>query len=177
MSDTRYSLPAVLLHWVQAILVVWLLWLGWTMTELPKGPARGAAYGLHKSLGLLVLCLTFARLAWRWHCPPPPAAGDLRSQALARRVHQLLYGFLLLAPLCGYLTSAFTANPVKFFGLELPRLFAPDEGLNAQIKQLHLFFVWSGAGLIVLHLAGALRHALAGERLIARMLPFGPFRK
>ena len=36
MNRQRYTLPAMALHWGQAVLVVWLLWLGWTMTDLPK---------------------------------------------------------------------------------------------------------------------------------------------
>ena len=65
MSPVRYTLPAMALHWAQAILVIWLLWLGWTMVDLPKGAERSAAYSLHKSLGLLVLVLTVLRLGWR----------------------------------------------------------------------------------------------------------------
>ena len=34
MSGQRYTLPAIVLHWAQAIVVVWLLWLGWTMVPL-----------------------------------------------------------------------------------------------------------------------------------------------
>ena len=40
MNNQRYTLPAIALHWGQAVLVVWLLWLGWTMTDLPKGAER-----------------------------------------------------------------------------------------------------------------------------------------
>jgi len=65
MSPVRYTLQAMALHWAQAILVIWLLWLGWTMVDLPKGAERSAAYSLHKSLGLLVLVLTVLRLGWR----------------------------------------------------------------------------------------------------------------
>jgi len=69
--NERYTWPAILLHWLEALLVVWLLWLGWTMVDLPKGAERSAAYGLHKSLGLLVLLATLLRLAWRAGHPPP----------------------------------------------------------------------------------------------------------
>ena len=72
MSQLRYSLPAIALHWVQAAVILWLLWLGWTMTDLPKGAERSAAYGLHKSLGLAMLLVVVVRLAWRRRQPPPP---------------------------------------------------------------------------------------------------------
>jgi cytochrome b561 len=169
----RYSLPAITLHWVQAILIVWLLWLGWTMIDLPKGAERSAAYGLHKSLGLLALLLVVTRLAWRGRHPAPPsplpAAGW--QAGLARATHVGLYVFLLLAPLAGFLASSFTPFAIKFFGIELPRISGPDEGLNALFKQIHLLAVWGGAGLIVLHLAGTLKHVLLRDGTLTRMLP------
>lgn len=171
MSGQRYTWQSMLLHWVQAALVLWLLWLGWTMVDLPKGPGRGAAYGLHKSLGLLVLLLSLARLLWRRRHPAPPALGGGWEAKLAKGVHHGLYAFLLLAPLAGFLTSAFTPNPIKFFGLELPRLFAPDDGLNGFFKQCHWVLVWTGALLVVLHVVGAMKHALSRDGTMQRMLP------
>lgn len=171
MSQPRYTLTAMALHWGQAILIVWLLWLGWTMTDLPKGAERSAAYGLHKSLGLLALLLVGLRLAWRARHPAPPAIGQGREAFLAKSVHGGLYVFLLLAPLAGYLASAFTPYAVKFFGIELPKLFPADESLNALFKQLHLIVVWGGAGLIALHLLGALKHFFLRDGTLRRMLP------
>ncbi len=177
MSAARYTLPAILLHWAQAILIVWLLWLGWTMTDLPKGAERSAAYGLHKSLGLLALLLVAIRLGWRRFHPPPPSPLQGPLAKVASATHLALYAFLLLAPLAGYLASAFTPYPVKFFGHELPRLFAADEGLNAAFKQLHVLLVWSGAALILLHLAGTLKHLLLRDGTLQRMLPGALLRK
>lgn len=167
----RYTLPAIALHWVQAGVVLYLLWLGWTMVDLPKGAERSAAYGLHKSLGLLALGLLALRLAWRAGHPPPPSLQQGGEKRLATAVHHLLYAFLLLAPLAGYLASAFGPYPVKFFGVELPRIGGPDPELNALCKQAHVIFVWSGAGLVALHVAGALRHALRRDGTLGRMLP------
>ena len=76
MSIQRYSLPAIILHWTQAVVVIWLLWLGWTMLDLPKGAERSAAYGLHKSLGLLALFLVLVRLGWRSRSPAPVLQGS-----------------------------------------------------------------------------------------------------
>lgn len=170
-TNERYTLPAMALHWLQAGLVLWLLWLGWTMVDLPKGAERSAAYTLHKSLGLLVLLTTLLRLSWRLRHPAPPSSLPVSQARLAGAVHIGLYAFLLLAPLAGYLASAFTPYAIKFFGMELPRLAAPDASLNATFKLLHEAFVWGGAGLIALHVAGALKHALAGDGTLGRMLP------
>lgn len=175
MTAARYTLPAIALHWLETLLVLWLLWLGWTMVDLPKGAERSAAYGLHKSLGLLVLLATLLRLTWRARHPAPPPS-DRRFARLAGVVHAGLYAFLLLAPLAGYLASAHTTFAVKFFGIELPRLFAPDEALNALFKLAHKAMVWGGAALIGLHVAAAVKHGLRRDGSLQRMLPGRLFR-
>lgn len=171
MSVARYSLPAIVLHWAQALIVLWLLWLGWTMIDLPKGAERSAAYGLHKSLGLLALLLVVVRLGWRRRSPAPAPLGSGWELTVAQVTHRLLYVFLLVAPLAGYLASSFTPYPLKFFGFEILKAGWPDEGFNAAFKFVHQVAVWGGAGLIGLHIAGALKHAIKRDGTLRRMLP------
>jgi len=171
MSTQRYSLPAMALHWAQAIIVIWLLWLGWSMVDLPKGAGRSAAYNLHKSLGLLTFLLVMLRLAWRHRQPGPALTVGGYEARLARLTHGLLYLFLILAPLAGYLASSFTPYAIKLFGLEIPKAGWPDESLNALFKSVHVFAVWSGAGLILLHIAGAVKHGFGRRGVLFRMLP------
>ncbi len=176
MSGERYTLPAIALHWVQAVVVIWLLWLGWTMVDLPKGAERSAAYGLHKSLGLLALLLIVARLAWRRGHPAPKLLARGWEAKLATAVHHALYGLLLLAPLAGFLASSFTPYAIKFFAIELPKMGWPDEALNGVFKLAHVAFVWGLAGLIALHIAGGLKHALLRDGTLQRMLPGWPLK-
>jgi cytochrome b561 len=177
MSTQRYTLPAMALHWIQAVLVLWLLWLGWTMTDLPKGAERSAAYGLHKSLGLLMLLLVAIRLIWRARHPAPAAVSTGWESKVATGTHHLLYVFLVMAPLAGYLASSFTPYAIKFFGLEIPKAGWPDESMNGTFKLLHQAFVWGGAALIALHVAGALKHLLKKDGTVQRMLPGSLFNK
>lgn len=171
MNVQRYSLPAILLHWVQAGIVLWLLWRGWSMIDLPKGAERTAAYGLHKSLGLFALGLVVIRLGWRrMHRPPALSIGGWEAR-LASLTHRALYVFLLVTPLAGYFASSFSTYPLKFFGIEVPKVGWPDESINELFKWLHIIFAWGGAGLVVLHVAGALKHAFNGDGTWQRMLP------
>lgn len=176
MNIQRYTLPAIVLHWVQAIVVLWLLWLGLTMVDLPKGAERSAAYGLHKSLGLVALLLIIARIAWRRGHPAPRQVATGWEAQLATATHHALYALLLLAPLAGFLASSFTPYAIKFFGIELPKLGWPDESLNGIFKVAHLGFVWGIGGLVALHVAGALKHMLKKDGTLQRMLPGGLFR-
>ena len=64
-GDGQYTRTAILLHWiVAALLIVQFAW-GWGMQEIPKTPPglRAGAFNLHKSVGLVLLALTFVRLA------------------------------------------------------------------------------------------------------------------
>lgn len=174
MIAKRYTMPAIVLHWIQAALIVWLLWLGWTMVDLPKGaPARSAAFNLHKSLGLVVLLLAFVRVGWRHSNAPPPSGMVGWEERVARFTHGFLYAFVFIAPIAGFVGSTFTKYGVKFFGIELPRFWAENEALVAVFREIHEGAVWAGAALIALHIAGALRHGFGEGSAIARMLPWG----
>lgn len=173
MNVERYSVPAIVLHWLQAAIVFGLLWLGWTMVDLPKGAERTALYGLHKSIGLLALLLVVIRLAWRRLRPAPAPLNEGWELKAARLTHLLLYIFLIGAPLSAYLASSFGSYPLKFFGFEVIKAGWPDEPLHAVFKLAHQVFVWGGAGLVVLHAVGALKHAAKGDGTMRRMLPWG----
>ncbi len=175
-GQRRYALPIIVLHWLQAAIVIWLFWLGWTMVDLPKGAERSAAYSLHKSLGLLTLLIVAVRVLFRRRYGALPPVAEGWEKKLAVGTHHGLYFFLLMAPLAGYLASSFTPYAVRFFGFELPKAGWPDESLNGIFKLLHQIFVWGGAGLIALHVAGALKHALKNDGILQRMLPGGLFR-
>lgn len=171
MSKGRYTGPAILFHWLQAALILWLLWLGWTMVDLPKGAERSAAYGLHKSLGLVALLLVAMRILWRRRSPAPPALLEGWQARVAATTHAALYVLLVAAPVAGFLASSFTPYAIKFFGIALPRLAAPDEGLNSLFRQVHLVLVWVLAGLAAVHMASAAAHGLRRDGTLSRMLP------
>lgn len=171
MKPRRYTAPAMLIHWAQAAVVLWLLWRGWSMIDLPKGAERTAAYGLHKSWGLVALGLIGLRILWRRSHPPPPVLSGGFEAAIARAVHHALYGLMLIAPLAGVIASQFTPYALKFFGLELPKLGWPDEAINGVFKAVHVYSAWAIAGLVGLHVAGALKHAIQRDGTLSRMLP------
>ncbi len=88
MTQARYSTVAIILHWLIAALLVWIVLLGWQAGDL-EGSAKIAPLQLHKPLGILVLLLTLARLAWRLTRRPPVINPDLKSweRRLALVVH------------------------------------------------------------------------------------------
>ena len=171
----RYTRVAMLLHWVTVLLVGALYGVGWTMTELPKGPARGEMFALHKMLGITVFLLTLLRLAWRLrHRPPPFPVSFAGWQAKAARgAHHLFYALLLLQPVLGYASAYFSGHPTRYLGFVLPSLDARDAGLNEFFSEVHEATAAALLLLVVVHVLGGLRHGLRGtEAVIRRMLPW-----
>ena len=169
----RYAAPARLLHWLMAVLIPAMLALGWYMMEIEDDPGSDVYFNLHKSLGLLLLLLLAARAAWRLgHRPAdlPPSLPSWQAR-LSRLGHGLLYLGMLLVPATGLAGALLSKSGVAFFGLALPRWFAPDHALAEQCFELHELAAWTLAGLVVLHVAAGLKHLLLDkDGVFQRML-------
>ena len=162
-----------MLHWlVAALLVAQFAW-GWAMQQIPKQPPglRADAFNLHKSIGLVLLALMLVRLGWRLlHRPPPLSGLPDWQRALASWTHRLLYVCLIVQPIAGYLGSVFSGYPVKWFGVTLPAWGFASPTLKDAMSTVHLVNSCVLLGLVLLHVAGALRHVFAGDGYVRRML-------
>ncbi|AWI81790.1 MAG: cytochrome B [Betaproteobacteria bacterium HGW-Betaproteobacteria-13] len=172
MSTQRYGRGAMLLHWGHAVLVLGMIGWGLYMADLPKGPDRSFAIGVHKSFGIVAILVVAVRLLWRRSHPAPV---DLRlsraEHKLAAAGHHLLYLLLVLTPLAGYLSASFTQYPMRFFGIVIPKPGWPDEGINAFFNASHGFLAWSLMGVIGIHLAAVVLHSIKKKPVLGRMLP------
>ena len=175
-SAKRYSLAAITLHWALAVLLAFQLGLGWRLEDLPKGMAQFTAFQLHKSIGILILLLSLARLLVRVVTPRPPAAEDKpAAMMLAKAVHALLYLAMIGVPLAGWVlvsTGKVRLQTMLFGQVPWPNL-PLGPGWHDPAVALHTALAWLLAGLIVLHVAGALRHHFLRGDYLGRMLP-GP---
>jgi cytochrome b561 len=89
---------------------------------------------------------------------------------LAHGNHAALYVLLFLQPLVGYLGSEFSGFPVKLFGVTLPSWAGKNVALKETLSGAHLAVSWLIALAVLLHVAGALKHALVDrDGLLARM--------
>lgn len=175
----RYDPVAITLHWLLAVLIITMLIMGFVMDDLPVS-AKFVVYNLHKSIGITIIGLSVFRLIWRLLNPPPPLPEAMpRSQRfLAETAHWMLYAFMILMPLSGWLLiSANPKFPVVFFGLghapflPMPPLADPRATAH-MLGGVHYFLGLAGAGLIVLHVAAALQHHfIKRDGILHRMLP------
>lgn len=174
-APAHYTWQAMALHWLLAVLIIGMLWLGFSLEDIPRNtPARGFYVNLHKSFGVLVLLLVLVRLAWRaTHKPPPLPAGLPGWQARAAAwSHRLLYLCMLLQPLSGYLASSFGKYGVKFFGIPLPQWAWESKPVQTFFGTIHGVVAVTLLVLVALHVAAALKHLLVNrDQVFQRMWP------
>lgn len=178
-SRTRdpYHPVAVALHWLLGGALIAIFALGLYMADLPFSPQRLQYYSWHKWAGVSVLVLSFVRLFWRLtHRPPAlPEAMTLAMPAWQRWAHHAthlgLYLLFFAVPLLGWAFSSAAGFPVVLFGvLPLPDFVPVNEGLADVLKELHELSAFAMAGLVLLHVAGALKHQFVDrDGLLARM--------
>ena len=177
-GSDRYGVVSRAIHWLTALLFFVMLGVGLWMSELLE---ESSALGerllfVHQSTGLLVFGLTLLRLLWLAITPPPPLPETLQAWEilLARFVRVLMYLLLLGVPVAGYLILAYDGEAVTFYGLfNIPPLVAQSDSLHEAFEEVHEFLVWSLLFLVLLHVAGAVKHRLElgpGVDVLRRML-------
>ncbi|MBA1147985.1 cytochrome b [Ectothiorhodospiraceae bacterium WFHF3C12] len=174
-SDQHWGLVAQLLHWLIAVLIVVMAALGWYMTTLKISPTMFELYALHKSIGITILTLVVLRVAWRASNPTPALPGHMRTteRRLAHITHGLLYLILFAMPISGYVINSAAAFPLKVFGLfTIPNVIPENEAVKEAAQAFHETLIWVLIGILVLHVAGALKHHFVDrDNVLRRMIP------
>ncbi len=176
---TRYSAPAMLLHWLLALAIFTSLGVGLYMTGLPFSMERLRLYNWHKWAGIVILVLSVLRLLWRLVRKPPALPRDVEAamphwQLVAYKgTHHAMYALFLLIPLAGWAYTSATGFPVVLFGIWLLPDFVPkDQALAELLKTAHAWLAFALIGLVALHIAAALKHHFFDrDGLLLRMLP------
>ena len=157
----RYSSPAIVLHWLTALLIFVAFPLGVYMHDLPLSPDKLKLYSYHKWIGITILMLVSLRVVWRLtHKPPLLQDSVVRWQQQASSVvHGVLYVLILAIPLSGWLMSSAKGFQTVWFGvLPLPDLIGKDKALGEQLAELHAFLNFTMLSFVILHVAAALKH-------------------
>ena len=175
MKPEAFHPFARLLHWLMAVLILAMLFIGVSMvTDLSL--RHPVLIGLHKATGLALLVLVVLRIGVRLAVPHPPLPQDLPTlqRWAAGASHLLLYGLMLAMPLLGWAMLSAGDYPRP---LGLP----PIAPLNLQLYAvLRLAHGWAGFLLfatVLVHVGAALMHAWVRRDGVLRSMWPGPLRR
>lgn len=166
----RYPLIHRLLHWAVVLAVLWQATVGLifmflefegTVETFGKG-TTDFLYTYHKTFGIIVLVLMLVRLAIRLAVGRPDYRPPIApfERRLSGAVHFGLYAALIAQPVVGWAATAAGGFPIQFFGWVLPGLLSKNEDLSETLYEVHGAIGWVIILLVLLHVAGALRHWL-----------------
>lgn len=172
-SEQQYGIISRANHWLSALIVVGLIVVGMYMSDLDNGPEKQDLYALHKSMGVALLGLILVRFVWLKVSPNPAQLSSTRFEhILGHSVKGMLYLAMLMMPITGWLLSNAAGYDVKFFDLfTLPTLIEKNEEFKEIIEEIHEFGGLMVIGLVLLHVAGALKHHFVyKDETLLRML-------
>ena len=174
--STRYSAVAIALHWAIAAGILFMIGLGWNMD------GSESLFQLHKSIGITILLLTVARIVWRLLNPPPALPNAMKpwEKRVSHWVHVAFYALMILMPLTGWLVVSTSYDfdiPTVLYGVvswpDIPGVgFLSNETAHGAVLNVHSKLAWVAIGLLVLHVAGAVKHEISAEEgVLKRMIP------
>ena len=159
---TRFTPLQRLLHWLMAVCILSMLFIGVGMVSTVT-PKYLTLVAIHKPLGVSILVLALIRLAVRLRDGAPPLPADLPPMMKLGAVlsHWALYALMIAMPLIGWGMLSAAGYPVVLFGgLRLPPILPQSASLHALLWTAHFWLAFAFFGVILLHLAAALFHAL-----------------
>ncbi len=184
MRSSPYSRTAIALHWLITVLIIGNLVGGLLLEGLfdaPDAATRQLGFTvvqLHKSIGLTIMLLSLWRLAIRLRAgfPPLPLHMTGTEKVLARFTHYGFYVLMIAIPLSGWVMVSASpfGFPTQWFGLfEWPHLpIAASKATSETASEAHELLAFAAIALILLHVAGALKHHFFDrDDILARMIP------
>lgn len=179
-TSRGYGWVSRLFHWLVAALIFLALGYGLYSSSLPFETQDEllrvfASYSIHKTLGISVLLLALGRLAWlAFQGKPRPLHPERRLENfMAETVHWGLWVGMVVMPFSGWLLHASAPGGYSRilwpFGQRIAGI-PQDLALSEGFASFHRLGWLLLAALILLHLAGALKHAVIDrDSTIARM--------
>lgn len=178
MKARSFTKTTIALHWIVGLSIIALMAVGWYMKEFKDY----GLYSIHKSVGVIIFAVILYRVIYRLikGFPTPVSKSSAAQVFIAKLVHWALLIGTVLFPLSGIMMSGAGGHGVFVFGLEL---IAPNvdavTGKTAPINEtiaglgheIHEFLLWGIGIMLVLHVAGALKHHIIDKDItLKRML-------
>lgn len=167
----RYPATSRILHWIVAALVLATWPLGFFI-QFTKKEVSLDFYMVHESFGFLVLWLMLLRVGNKLMAKVPDPQGPAIERFAASAVHGLLYVFLIVMPVSGFLATNAHGFPLVWFGLVpvwSPLDKAPD--IAWTLSAIHGWSAWILLLLFALHIGAVLlHHVIKRDNTLYRIL-------
>lgn len=166
----KYPKPMIAIHWLTVILLVIVFIKGKGLEDVEFNEANFNQYRAHALLGMAILILTVIRLfikkAFKNALPPEIKYYSEGHKTMVNVVNKLLYTFLILAPLFGFIMIFQTGAMQADFGEHFPE----GAHFNETLEVLHKGAVFMLIASSALHVGGVILYKFKmGENLIKRM--------
>lgn len=171
-TQNDYGLIAKIFHWGMAPLFVGMFTVAYIMMNMPPGETKWMLYGLHKSVGVLLLLLILGRFIVRLisEVPALPKEMALWQQKAARTNIILLYAVMFGMAISGTAMSLLGGHGITVFNLYTLSSPYVNKELAGLFHSAHGYISYVFIGSFCLHLAGATyHHFILKDGLLKRM--------
>jgi len=167
-SRRHYGATRARLHWAIALLVLVMIATGLVMARTGDDAMRLTLYQLHLAVGWTVVALSVWRLVLRvrGRLPAPEGLAPWNGRLL-HGVHWAVAVFPLLLALSGMLTMVQNDIPALLQAGEAPPATLPVD----QARAGHQVGAYAFSLLLVVHVAGIVRHQLRRGDALAPIIP------
>jgi cytochrome b561 len=170
----RFDRVAISFHWLSLALVIVQFSSAWLIDVVAKD--QGAMLlSFHRSLGIVIWCVTAGRFVWRTrfaYLPPFPDSMPKLQQRLAKLNEYGLYALLLFQPVTGVVDALFLGRPFQLFLWQVPAILPRDRAVADFFFEMHHIDAYALLLLIGVHALAALFHRfILRDQVLERMLP------
>lgn len=171
---SQYAMTSRILHWLMAILLVAMLFIGAHMVTTLTG--YHALVSLHRPIGIGILILAILRIINRRLKPLPNflATMSARERIVATQSERLLYVLMVALPLVGWSMLSAEDLPIVMFGsVHLPHILPASPAIYGILRPLHTILAYLLFATFCAHLGGVLFHQLViRDGILKRMVPW-----
>jgi cytochrome b561 len=156
---TKYPLTIRWLHRIIALLIIFMIALGWYVSTLDYEDINYQFLRqLHRTVGLALFPLGIAQIVAYTTLPRPALAPTLKTweRRLAKLTHMFLLYVVIAIPVAGYLMSG--EQLIVLGDYKIPVFPQLSKGIRSTLFDVHEMFAWATAALATLHAVAALKH-------------------
>ncbi|MEO1223026.1 MAG: cytochrome b/b6 domain-containing protein [Pseudomonadota bacterium] len=164
-SGTSYGLVSMAFHWVTVLIVATQFAYGFTFVVL-EDRRVGVFDSLVESLGILLIPITIARIAWIIHSGRPalpPTVTAVQSRA-ARLVQVLIYGMILTCATTGFMVRD---QDMFFYSIPIPDVLNFTD--SPLVNTIHDTGVYILLFLLAAHIGAAVLHIYLRDGVVKMM--------